>query len=449
MREFCDLILGAASVYTMDADLPVIPDGGIAVSGNTIAAVSCFDELTRSYEAKRTLFYENSVLMPGLINAHTHQTLTRGLHEGLPLMDWLEQVCIPIESNYTREDMRAAALMTQAEFIRGGITTFADLFRFVDVSAEVACESGLRCLLAPQFFDATQDRFESIGKTVDLIRRYHRAHDNRIQVWFGPHAPYSCSPGSYERIADLSRQLDTGIHTHLCETKDECSMIGDAYGTGPVQYLKQAGVLDVPCILAHGIYLSDEDIELLAAKRDCIGIVYNPISNMKLASGVAPIPKLLASGIPVALGTDSNLSNNALDLFNEMRIGSYLQRLHQMDASLMPCGEMLHMATMGGAKVLHLEDQIGSLEKGKRADAIVIGFDSPHLWPVYWSTPSNVVEQVVYAAKSSDVRTTMVDGRLLMEDGKVLTIDQQALFEFVQERAASLYRRSFPGRCTE
>lgn len=443
MRD-CDLLIASGILLSMDDADTRILNGAVAVTGDTITELGPLEELRTRYRPKKEIHHPEGVLMPGLIDAHSHETLTRGLHEDLPLMRWLDEVCIPIENSYTPEDMTAAALMNQLELIRGGVTSSIDIFRFAEQTIDVAAQSGLRMTFTPQVFDATSDTLESLEGTLALARRRHGSENGRIRVWFGPHAPYSCGPETYAKAARLAKEHGLGVHTHLCETKNELVIIAEQYGQSPVDYLEAAGVLDVPCVLAHAIYLSDADIQKLAAKKDTCGLVYNPISNMKIADGVCRVPDLLAAGCTLGLGTDSNLSNNALDMFAEMRTGSFLQKLWHDDATLLPCYQMLRMATRGSAAAMKLDHLVGSLEAGKKADMIIVGFDKPHMWPVFYQNPSNVVEQVVYAAKATDVVASVVDGRVLMEDGRVRTLDEAAAFEQVQRRAHSLYKRSFP-----
>ena len=448
MRE-CDLILGGSYLLTMDDYDTRIRNGAVAVSEGKIRALGNIEELRSEYKPKEEIVHENAVVLPGLIDAHTHETLTRGLHEDLPLMRWLEEVCYPVERSYTPDDIYAAAVMTQMELIRGGVTTFIDIFRFADRAIEVLRQSGLRAIFTPQFFDDTSDTLESIDKTVGLIEKFHGTENGRVNVWFGPHAPYSCSPESYARAAKLATKLGVGVHTHMCETRSEVQIIKERYHKDPVEYLHEAGVLDVPCLLAHSIHLTDENISLLAQKRDTAGLVYNPISNMKLADGIARVPELLRMGCTVGLGTDSNLSNNGLDMFAEMRIGSYLQKTFNDDATIMPCYEMLKLATRGSAKAIKMDDKIGSLEPGKCADMIAVSFMRPHMWPIYYENPSNIVEQIVYSARASDVITNVVDGKVLMDDYIIRTMDEAGSFELVQKRATDLYARSFPDRVSQ
>ncbi len=442
----CDLIVGGSYLITMDDNDTRIRDGAVAVLNGKILEISDIESIRTKYKPKEEIVHENAVILPGLIDAHTHETLTRGLQEDLPLMRWLEEVCYPVERSYTPDDIYAAAIMTQMELIRGGVTTFIDIFRYADRAIDALKQSGLRAIFSPQFFDETSDTLESIDKTVGLIEKYHGTENGRVNVWFGPHAPYSCGPDSYKNAAKLAEKLGVGIHTHLCETKAEIQIIKQLYNMDPVQYMNETGVLDVPCVLAHSIYLTDENIKLLAEKRSTAGLVYNPISNMKIADGVARIPEIIAAGCTLGLGTDSNLSNNGLDMFAEMRIGSYLQKLFNDDATIMPCFEMLKLATRGSANALKMGDKIGSIEPGKCADIIAVSFMKPHMWPIYYENPSNIVEQIVYSARASDVITNIVDGKVLMDNYIIRTIDETGAFELVQKRAHDLYARSFPNK---
>ena len=444
--EAGELLLRGSYLLTMDDNDKRILNGAVAVKDGKIAALGTREELKKRYTAGEEIHHENAVILPGLIDAHTHETLTRGLHEDLPLMRWLEEACYPIERSYMPEDITAAALMTQMELIRGGVTTFIDIFRFADRAIDAIRQTGLRGIFTPQFFDATEDTLESIDRTVDLIEKYHGTENGRVSVWFGPHAPYSVCEENYARAAKLSKELGVGIHTHLCETKSELETIRKQYAKDPVEMMRDAGVLDVPCVLAHSIHLTEENIALLAEKRETAGLVYCPISNLKLADGIARIPAIQQAGCTLGLGTDSNLSNNGLDMFNEMRIGSYMQKTANEDPTLCPCGDMLRLATRGSAAALKIDDQVGSLEIGKKADIIAVSLESPHLWPIYYENPCNIVEQLVYSARASDVITTVVDGNVLMDNRVIRTVNEKEVFAMVQKCATELYCRSFPNR---
>ena len=436
-----DLLLTDGYVLTMNRGKDHLVEGAVAIKGDRLVGVGDAATLKAKFRASKVIPCPDAVIMPGLVNAHTHETLTRGLAEDLPLMRWLEEICYPIERAYSPQDIRAAALMNQLEMVRGGITSFIDIFRFGDVAAGVAQQSGLRAIFSPQIIDAFASFGESLVRTEELIGEWHGRCEGRIQVWVGPHATYSNSPDTYRQARRLADKYGVGVHTHLAETLDEVRFVKDNYGKTPVQHLYELGVFEGPTLAAHGVHLTEEDVGILA--RRGVGMAYNPTSNAKMAAGVAPIPELLGAGVKVGLGTDSNLSNNNLDMFEEMRMGSYLQKLTRRDAGSLPCYRMLEMATVGSAAALGMEQEVGSLEVGKKADVIVVSLRAPHLWPVYTGGPDNVAEQLVYSAGAADVVTTIVDGRVLMEGGKTLTIDQEEAFYEVRRAARSLYERSF------
>ena len=261
----------------------------------------------------------------------------------------------------------------------------------------------------------------------------------RIFTWFGPHAPYTCQPDTFKEIQILAEVYDVGIHTHLAETRDEVTLIRERYGKTRLG-MNDLGLLSPRLIVAHGVHLSDEDINLLAGND--VAVAYNPSSNMKLASGIARVPELLAAGVRVGLGTDSNLSNNNLDMFEEMRLGAMLQKLARSDASILPCDQILRMATIDAAACLGLADRIGSIEEGKRADLILVDLHAPHMWPILPEPVSNVIEQLVYSACARDVLTTIVDGKLLMRDRTVLTLEELEAEQVVLEAALDLIQKS-------
>jgi 5-methylthioadenosine/S-adenosylhomocysteine deaminase len=365
-----------------------------------------------------------------------HETLTRGIAEDLPLDRWLAEICFPLDSAYTPSVMRGAALMCQLEMIRGGTTTFLDIYRFPEACAEVTLQSGLRAIFAPQIIIDPPGPGESLETASEFVTGW-LDRDARITPAFGPHAPYSCPPDTFEQAASLANKYDIPLHTHLAETQWEVETVKERYRADtPVAHLNDLGVLSPRLSIAHGVFLTPADIDLLL-EHD-VSVVYNPSSNMKLASGVAPIPVLTEAGLRVGLGTDSNLSNNNLDMFEEMRLGTMLQKLKRRDAAAFPCAEVLEMATLGGARALGLEAQIGSLEVGKKADIILVDLDQPHLWPVLGGKYENIIEQIVYSANAGDVSHTIVDGKVLMEDRQVLTLSVEEVREQVREATSEL-----------
>ncbi|MCL5075700.1 MAG: amidohydrolase [Chloroflexi bacterium] len=429
-----DLLIRGGLILTMDAGGRIILEGSLAVDKGKI--VDLGEGL--SQPAKRVIDARGKVVLPGLVDAHMHETLTRGVCEDLPLMRWLAEICFPLDRAYTAEAMHAAALLNQLEMIKGGITTFIDIYRFPEEAAKVAEKSGLRAIFSPQIIEHPTGVGESLDSSMEFVQRWKGK--GRLQAWFGPHALYSCSPEMYQEIKRLSTEYGVGIHTHLAETREEVETMYRQHGVSPVRLLDDSGVLGPSLLAAHCVHLSEEDIAILQA-RD-VAVAYNPTSNMKLAAGIAPIPQLLRAGVRVGLGTDSNLSNNNLDMFEEMRLGAILQKLQEKDAALLPCTKMLEMGTIGAARCLGLAEEVGSLEVGKKADIIIVDLRKPHLWPLLLDRPSNIVEHLVYSANAGDVDTTIVDGQVLMESRQVMTLNEEEVFATVQAATARLIRRA-------
>lgn len=431
-----DLVIRNGWVITMDAKDTHHQTADIAVkNGEIISIESCIKG-----KGQKEIDAMGNVILPGLVDAHMHMTLLRGIGDDLPLMRWLYDVMFPKDAEIQAQHIRAAAIMNQSELIRGGVTTFLDIFRFPAESAAVAEQSGLRGIFCPQIIDEPAGAGETLESNLAFIEAWHDRLPQRLYTWFGPHAPYSNFPETYAQIARYAEQLDIGYHTHICETRDEVQQIKKKYGKSSVKLLDDVGALGPRLSVAHGVHLDPEDINLLA-ERD-VGVVHNPSSNMKLASGVAPIPALMKAGVKVGLGTDSNLSNNNLDMFEEMRLAAFLHKLHWNDPSLLPCEQVLRMATMGSAACLGMEDIIGSIEVGKRADLIILDMHQPHLYPLLPEPHTNVIEQIVYSASAADVMTTIVEGQILMDERKLITLNWEAAEDEVLMQAQDLIQRA-------
>lgn len=431
-----DLLIKNGHVICIDAAMTRYQNADIAVKDGVITAIG--PQLV--LEAKMTIDARGNAVMPGLIDCHMHETLLRGLIEDLPLMRWLNEVCFPKDRVFQPEHQRAAAMMSQLEMIRGGITTFIDIFRHPGEAAAIAEGSGLRGIFSPQLIDDPVGPGETLESSVAFIEAWRNRCPGRIFTWFGPHALYSCKRETMIEIRDLAQKYDVGIHLHLAETQDEVNQFLAAHQQTPVQYLAELGIEGPKVLAAHGVHLTDADIQILA-ERD-VAVAHNPSSNMKLASGVARIPDLIEAGVRVGLGTDSNLSNNNLDMFEEMRLAAMLQKLSRKDAACMPVAQMLRMATIDGAACLGMQDQVGSLEIGKRADIIIIDLHAPHMWPVMPEPKSNLLEQIVYSANAGDVLTTIVDGRVLMRDREVFSLDQGEAEMLALTAAQDLIKRA-------
>jgi 5-methylthioadenosine/S-adenosylhomocysteine deaminase len=434
--QSCDLVIRRGHILTMDSAGSRYTSSDIAISKGVILAVG--PELP--YRAALEIDASDNAVLPGLVNCHMHETLLRGICEDLPLMRWLEEVCFPKDRAFQPEHQFAAAMMNQLEMIRGGITTFIDIFRFPSVAAGVAEQSGLRSIFSPQIIDEPAGAGETLESNFAFIEEWHDRVPGRIFTWFGPHAPYSCREDTLKEIQKLAEDFDVGIHTHLAETTDEVKIFRDRYGKTSVEYLADIGLLTNRLVAAHGVHLTDRDISLLSEHN--VAISYNPSSNMKLASGVARVQDLLDANIRVGLGTDSNLSNNNLDMFEEMRLGAMLQKLTCANAAALPCEKILRMATIEAAACLGLQDSVGSIEIGKRADIIILDLHKPHMWPILPEPGSNIIEQIVYSASAADVLTTIVDGVVLMHDREVQTLDDTEVEQIVKDASMDLILRS-------
>jgi 5-methylthioadenosine/S-adenosylhomocysteine deaminase len=413
--------------------------GCLCVDEGRIVAIGKTEKISRTYRAERYVDANEKAVLPGFVDAHMHECLLRGLCEDLPLMKWLEEITLPVERVLSKGDMKAASFLNQLEMIKSGITAFIDLFRFQEEAAKVANLSGLRAFLSSQIMDKPY-RTETVATNKRLVRNWNGKANGRITTWFGAHASYSCSQETLLKIKELAQKYGVGIHIHVSETRDEVKIIKKEHGLTPVGFLNKIGLLNDHVNAAHCVYLTNDDIRILKDRK--VSVVYNPTSNMKLASGIAPIPDLLTEGIPVGLGTDSILSNNNLDMFEEMRIGSFLQKLARMDASVLPCREIFKMATVGGAKCVRREEEIGTLEVGKKGDIILINLMAPHLSPILLENANNLLENIVYSANGADVDTTIVDGKILMESREVKTLDEHKILEMANRVAYSLYERA-------
>lgn len=437
MSEYMyDLVLRDMMILTMNGDRQFFSRGTVAVNGDRIVEIG--KKLTGA--GREEIHLPHGLIMPGLINGHTHHTLTRGIAEDLKLMDWLEKICFPLDAQYTPATMEASSKMNQMEHIRFGTTTFVDIYRYPETVARVAEQTGVRAVLTPQIIDEPADAGESFEGSVELFRKWHGRADGRISVWMGIHAPYSNTLETYCKASEFARENGIGMHTHLAETEDEVRMFNEQYGKSSIKVLDESGALQPHMIAAHCIHVSDEDIDILG--RNNVTAIYNPVSNMKTASGIAPIEKLQRRGVRTTIGTDSNLSNNNLDMFEEMKIGGLLQKLGNSNAASLPCYDLLEMATVRGAEALKMEEEIGSVEKGKKADLIVLDFDSPHLRPLFTGEINNLEEHIVYSANGNDVDTTIVNGKVLMKNREVRTVDREKMYEQVQKESSDLIRRA-------
>ena len=373
---------------------------------------------------------KNMVVMPGLVNTHTHLAMSifRGYKDDRKLMDWLENAIFPVEDKLEPEDIYWNSYLSCLEMIRTGTTTCNDMYFGMNKAIEAIENTGLRALVAWSITD------DSIRDKVERTREYAKKYNvpgSRIKVITSPHAPYSCNPDTIKLCVNLAKELNTSLHIHLSETLDEEETIRERYNKRGTEYLNDLGVFDVPVILAHGIYISDSDIEILKHVKG--GIAHNPISNCKLSSGICDVVKLRKNGINVGLGTDGIGSTTTLDMFEEMKTAAYLQKVNTMEPTSIKAYDILKMATIEGARVLGLDNEIGTLEPGKKADMIFIRTDKLHLCP-----DNDVCTNIVYSANGADVDTVMIDGKIIMQNRKMINLDEKEVMKQVKKIAKRL-----------
>ena len=430
-----DLIVSGGMVVTMDKDRRVIEDGAVAVERGRIVAVGKSSEIARQYAAREVINATGRAVVPGLINGHTHvpMTLFRGIADDLDLNEWLTKYIFPAEAkNVTEDFVRVGAQLGLAEMIRGGTTTYCDMYYFEDAVADETQRAGVRGVLGETVIDFPVPD----NKTWADAMRYT---DNFVQKWKGnvlvtpaiaPHAPYTVNEAHLREVKAFSDRTGAPIVTHVAETRKEVEDISRDHGARPVEYLARIGFLGPRDIFAHTVHLTEGEITLL--KENGVGSVHNPQSNMKLGSGVAPVPQMLRAGVAVGLGTDGAASNNDLDMWEEMDTAAKLHKVATFDPKVISAEEAFTMATIEGARALHMDADIGSLEAGKRADIVVVDLDSLHQTPRY-----NIFSNLVYATKASDVRTVVIEGRVVMRDRRLLTLNE----ELIKQKARLLRER--------
>ncbi len=425
-----DVILHNGTIITMNSDLDVIENGVVCIKNGELVKIESLKNDLSLPEAETTIDAQGGIIMPGLVNTHTHlpMSLFRGLADDLPLSVWLNEYIFPAESKFiTPESVRIGTLLSCAEMLLSGTTTCCDGYFYEDHVAEAVNEAGMRAILAQGVIDfpapGVPDPTDNINHAAAFIQKWQNISPLITPSIFC-HSPYTCSKATLKKAKDLANAETVLFQIHAAETKDEYVRIQTEHRTTPIDYLDSIGIIDKNTLLVHAVWLDDNDINTIAARGASVS--HNPESNMKLASGIAPVPSLLKAGVKVGLGTDGCASNNNLDLMSEMDTAAKLHKVNALDPTLMDAATILKMATIQGAKALGLDAVIGSLEIGKKADVIVIDTRKPHLVPVY-----NPVSHIVYAAQGSDVRDVIVNGRLLVQNRKLLTIDIENILEKV------------------
>lgn len=424
-KTVVDLVVRGGTVVTMDGSRRVIENGGVAIKSGRIVAVGKANEIDRNYAAREVVNATGKVVIPGLINGHTHvpMVLFRGLADDLDLQEWLTKYIFPAEAkNVTEDFVRVGTRLGLAEMIRGGTTTYCDMYYFEDAIADETYKAGMRGVLGETIIDFSVADNKTNAEAMAYVEKFvsHWKGNALIIPAIAPHAPYTVSEDHLKAIRAFSDRTGAPIVTHISETKREVDDSIKAKGASPVDYLNRIGFLNNRVIAAHMVWPSEEELGLL--KKLGVGIVHNPQSNMKLASGVAPVPEMLKEDLPVGLGTDGAASNNDLNLWEEMDTAAKLHKLISKDPKVVNAAEAFEMATIRGARALHLEKEIGSLEKGKRADLVIVDLDDLNQTPFY-----NIYSDLVYAAKAADVRTVIVEGRVIMRDRRLLTLNEETI----------------------
>jgi 5-methylthioadenosine/S-adenosylhomocysteine deaminase len=436
------IILHADHLILMDRTNTVIPNGAVWVgSDGRIQAAGDADSIIAANPDIEVKRLENRLLMPGLVNAHMHSGLLRGTAEGLPVWEWLQQFIDPMHRVVNEREAEIASYLCYAEALLSGTTTIVDMWRHMHGSANAAAQLGIRAVLVPYVAEhPDHDYFETLKTNEALIKQWHGGANGRIHVWVGLEHMFYATPEAYKRAMDMANYYRVGFHTHSNESKFDVEETLRRHNMRPVEALDKFGLLEAPhTLLAHCVWLSDREIEILAQHN--VGVAHNPVSNMKLASGAARVEDLLAAGVAVGLGTDGEKENNNLDLFEEMKTASLLAKLSKLDASALDAWTVCHMATITGARALGLDSEIGSIEAGKQADLIAVRTDTPRMTPLITGTNGNLHHNLVHAVQGGDVDMTMVAGRIVVEDGKLLTAALQELIRDMNVAVPDLFRR--------
>ena len=418
-------VIKNAKLITMDKDHRIIESGAITFENGKITFVGENIEDTTKYD--EVYDAKGNYVLPGLVNTHGHiaMSLLRGYADDLPLQQWLETKMWPLEGQYTKEHTKWGSYLSIIEMLKTGTTTFVDMYDNMDVVASAVDESGIRAKLCRGMIGLCSEEVQKqkIDEATAFVKDWEGKADGRITTMMSPHSPYTCPPAFIEKIVEKAKILNVPLHTHMSETLFEVELNVKEYGERPVKHLEKLGVFDCPTLVAHAVHVNEEEIETLG-KYD-VRVSHNIISNLKLASGVAPVPQMLDKGILVSLGTDSSASNNNLDLFEELKQVALLHKGVQNNATLIPAKTALQMATIDGAKSLWIEEQTGSLEVGKEADIIVLNTNQ-----VFFQPSHDPISHVVYSASGRDVKDVFVQGKQVVKNGECTTVDEEkVIFE--------------------
>lgn len=431
------LLIRGADLLTMCPDSQIIHQGAVVLAEDKIVFVGEEKDLPAGWNYEQIIAAEGQVVMPGMINTHCHaaMTLFRSYADDLPLQEWLETKIWPIEAKLTPEDVYWGSLGAIVEMIKSGITCFADMYFYMDETAKAVEETGIRGVLSHGMVGIGANGHKDLQIGRQFCLDWEGQADGRIRTMLGPHALYTCPPDYLKQVLESAVELNVPLHIHLCETLVEVNNMRKEYGQTPIQVVDQLGLFDYPVLAAHCVHLSEEDFTVLK-RATALGIAHNPQSNMKLASGIAPVQRMLEEGLTVGIGTDGASSNNNLDFLEEVRTATLLQKVSTMDPTVLPAGECLQMACHNGAKAVQQGDQLGTLEVNKKADLIILDFKKPHLVPRH-----NIIAHTVYAAQSSDIQTVIINGQIVMEDRQIKTVDEERVIFELERSAKNLLNR--------
>ncbi|MDN5364619.1 MAG: 5-methylthioadenosine/S-adenosylhomocysteine deaminase [Eubacteriales bacterium] len=414
----------------------ILNPGEVAIEGEDIVHVGPSGTTPPDFKVEKVLGGEDYLIIPGFVNCHTHiaMTLLRSYADDLPLMTWLEEKIWPVEAKLSGEDVYWGTMLGIVEMIRSGTTAFADMYFFMDEVARAVEESGIRASLSRGLIGVGPNADEALAENVSLYENWHNRAGGRITVMFGPHAPYTCPPDYLRKVMAAAEKVGAPIHIHVAETRAEEEGIVRDYGKRPVRHLADIGLFRLPTLAAHCVHLNEEDMEIL--RQHDVRVAHNPQSNLKLASGIAPVPALLQKGVTVGLGTDGASSNNNLDMLEEVRTAALLHKGTSGDPTVLPAEEALAMATREGAKALFIDDRVGTIAAGKKADLVLVNTRRCRFYPHH-----DPVANLVYAATAQDIDTVMVNGRILMEKGELTTIDEEKVLAMAEKCARRLVGR--------
>jgi 5-methylthioadenosine/S-adenosylhomocysteine deaminase len=426
------ILVKNATIVTMTSE-SWIEKGYILIEGNRIKEVAS-GVYSGNHSIGKEIDASGKVAMPGLINTHGHaaMVLLRGYADDLPLMEWLETKCWPIEDKMTAEDVYWGAQLAILEMLKTGTTCFTDMYYFMDEVARAVEESGIRAVLSRGMVGFPPKDEILLEESRKFVKRWHGAANGRITTLLGPHAPYTCPPDYLKKVLALSEELDQPLQIHLSETAGEVERSLEEHGLTPIQLMEKLGLFKRPTLAAHCVHVTDEDIEIMA--RYDVKVAHNPDSNLKLGSGVAPAVKMIEKGLTVGLGTDGAASNNNLDMFEELRHAAMIHKGTGLDPVAIPAYKALQMATHDGAKALFLEDTLGTLQPGALADMILLDLNRPYYYPRH-----NIISHLVYAGQSGDVTDVIIDGQLVVENRKVLTMDEEKIYNEVERVCQRLF----------